>query len=151
MGPDRLSIYMPPSEKTLYKVDARSVWNKMDRDFFTTVLSRMRKPSGLPVSDMTVDKYTRLLHTLNRRGDLQNLADPRKLYEILSGRHENAQTILSALRPAQMLLGNMTQSERDAHGLADIDVMETLQEYSLLLKELTAKRKIDRTSVQTVT
>jgi hypothetical protein len=123
----------------------------MDKDFFTAVLSRMKKPSGLPVNEVTVDKYTRLLHTLNRRGYLQDLADPRKLHEKLAERHEKTQTILSALRPAQMLLGNMTQAERDTHGMEGINVMETLQEYSLLLKGLTAKRKINKTSRQAAT
>ena len=115
----------------------------MDKDFFIAVLSRMTKPSGLPVSEKTVQMYARALQALNKRGDLVDIQDPKKMLDRVSARRGNSQTLLTSLRPSQMLIGNMTVEERKAFGLEDIDVTRVLEEYSALLRDLTARRKAE--------
>ena len=118
---------------------------QVTRDFVAEVMSRMKKPSGIPCNEKTMSYNVRRLMTLKNLNLLDLLVDPEALYATLADRYSSAASILTLFRPAGAFLGNLTEEEKHRLGLSF--TADTLQKYVRALTELTAKRKaqgIDR-------
>ena len=115
--------------------------DQITKSFVTEVMSRMRKPSGLPCGEKTTADYTRRIMTLKNMGLLNELINPENLYIALCKKYDTAASLLILLRPAGAFLGNLTETERCNLRL-DI-TSQTLLRYSSLLTEATARRKVE--------
>jgi len=115
---------------------------EVTKPFVESVISRMRKASGLATDDKTKREYTTRVMTLKNQGLIHLVRDPTELHQFLSSKYGKAQSVIILFRPAMSFYGNLTPSEREDLDFPPTDdVQLILKVYCDLLRETTALRK----------